>query len=307
MLSASSLGDLGCAPFPETCSQAQATAHSRSTLPPLQRLTRAGSTRSKRKTLQVDIQRKRPLHGRRPSSEILDRLDGLHLVLQRELGLVLGGDDVGHLEAGLLLYGVQARPDALFGLVLELVDVLCRRVKVLFALLLPVPPLFCECWCVLLLDLCVVRAEIGCEVRVEDVQADDKGEGRREHADREGAVAGEDASGQRGDTDIKKAGGERLGVGDERLDFALDRALDRDPAVDERADRGACVGGKVRDGATGGADLTLELGLNRNDFDFGIWLRIDRELMSTMRGEVGKGKARCSKGCVCMCVVDTEA
>lgn len=111
-------------------------------------------------------------------------------------------------------------------------NVLCCRVKVLFALVLEVATLFSECWQVFLLDLGVVCSQVVGEVRVEEVQTDDQCERRSKDADGESTVSGEDASSQSCDTDVEKTRSERFGFGDERLDLALNRALDGDPTVD---------------------------------------------------------------------------
>lgn len=117
------------------------------------------------------------------------------------------------------------------------------------------------------------------QVRVEEVQADRKGKRGSEDADRESSVAGKDASCERCDADIQKAGSERLGVRDQRLKFTFDRALYGDPTVNERADRDTSVGCEVREASSCSADLALKLGLNRDDLDFGFWQRVDRELL----------------------------
>lgn len=102
------------------------------------------------------------------------------------------------------------------------------------------------------------------------VQTHHEGEGRGEEPDGEGAVAGEDRACESGDSDVEEARGEWFGGRDEGFDFALDRAFDGDPSVDERADGGARVGGEVRKGASGGTDLTLEFGLHGHDLEFGV-------------------------------------
>lgn len=205
-------------------------------------------------------------------------LHGLHLILNRDLCLLLLGHDISDLQAGLLLDCVQPIPDTLFGLILQVVDVLCRRVEKFFALVLPTSPVLCEGGSVFLFDLGVVFSEVGGEVWVEVVQADYECEGRGEQSNRKSAVAGEDGTGKSGDTDVKEAGGEGLGGGYEGFDFAFDGSLDVDPAIDERADRVARVGGEVRERAAGGTDLSFELGLHGYDFHLGIRLRVDRKL-----------------------------
>lgn len=152
---------------------------------------------------------------------------------------------------------------------------------------LPVSPLFCECGCVILFEVCVVRAQIRSELRVEDVQADDEGERRSEGSDGESTVAGEDASGQSSDTDVEETGSKRLRVGDERFDFAFDRSLDRDPAVDKRSNGNASVGCEGGNSTASGTDLTFKFGLNGNNLDFWVCLRVDGELLDS----TGKGIA----------------
>ena len=162
------------------------------------------------------------------------RLDGLDLVLDRKLCLVFGSYHISDPQTGRLFNGLQAGSNSLFGPVLELVDVGGGRVEVLLCLVLPAPPLLCECWGVFLLDVGVVFAQVRGEVWVEDVQADDERERRREHADRECAVARKDATSKRGNADIEQPRREWFRSGDERLDFVFDRALQRDPPVNER-------------------------------------------------------------------------
>lgn len=91
----------------------------------------------------------------------------------------------------------------MLGLVLELMHAVCRGIQVLLSVFLPSPPLLCQCWSVLVLDLRVVRTQIRGEIRVEVVQTDDQRERRREQSHRERTVSGEDASCQSGNSDVK--------------------------------------------------------------------------------------------------------
>lgn len=121
------------------------------------------------------------------------------------------------------------------------------------------------------------------QLRIKEVQADRKSERWGEDADGESAVASKDASRKCSNADIEKTRCQRLGLRNERLDFAFNRALDGDPAINEGANRGACVGSKMRKALSCGANLSFELSLNGDELDFGVRFGVDGELLSVER------------------------
>ena len=213
-----------------------------------------------------------------PSSHSGPSSHSLHLILDRKLGLIFSSHDIGHLQAGLLFHRLQPGPNPLFGPILQLADVLGRGIQHLLSLRLPLSPVLGQRRCVLVFELCIVGAEVVCQVRIEVVQADDGSERWGEDSNGKGAVTGEDAAGQRGYAHVEQARRKRFRVRDERLDFTFDVAFDRDPAVDERSNRGARIGREVRDGSSCRTNLTLEFGLHGDGFDFGVGKGIDRKL-----------------------------